>query len=167
MRILARAALATCAAALGLASWLPAAEAAALAVAPSSVAAGGSVTVTGNCEPNTSGTAISPAFLHDAPHDFAGVGAVTFTTDAAGNFSAAAQIPASRTPGSYKVTARCGGGNLGLEAPLAVTRGTLPFTGRRLFTLVSISLGALVAGGLLLFLGGIDRNRVRTRRPAS
>src|SRR4051794_34298277 len=159
MSILARAALAGSAVGLAFASWLPVAGAVALTVTPSSIAAGGSVNVTGNCEPNSSGTAMSPAFLHDATHDFAGVGAVTFTTDAAGNFSAAAQIPATRSPGSYKVTARCGGGNLGLEAPLVVTRGSLPFTGRPLFRLISIGLGILAAGCLLFFVGSRTRHR--------
>src|SRR3954466_3943416 len=116
MSILARALVAGSAASLAFASWLPLADAAALTVTPSSIAAGGSVNVTGNCEPNSSGTAMAPGFLKEATHDFAGVGAVTFTSAAAGNFSAAAQIPATRSPGSYKVTARCGGGNLGLEA---------------------------------------------------
>ena len=135
------------------------ATAASLTVSPSTVAAGGSVTVSGNCEPNTSGFALSTAFLHDASHDFAGVGAVSFTTDASGNFSATATIPTSRAPGHYTVTARCGGGNLGVQAPLTVTRGALPFTGGRPFGLLSVGVGALVAGGLLLVVAGQPRLR--------
>ena len=94
---------------------------AALHVSPGSVPSGGSVHVTGSCEPNTSGVAISSAFLHDATHDFAGVGAASFTTDAAGAFATDALIPAATAPGTYTVTARCGGGNLGVSVTLLVT----------------------------------------------
>ena len=107
--------------AIWLAAPAGAAPSPSLHVTPSTVAAGGSVQVSGTCEPNTSGFAISPAFLHDATHDFAGVGAASFTTDAAGSFTVTAQIPASITPGSYDVTGRCGGGNLGISVPLTVT----------------------------------------------
>jgi hypothetical protein len=92
-----------------------------LQVAPTSVSAGRSVQVTGSCEPSTQGFAISHAFLHDATHDFAGVGAAPFTTNAAGAFSVAAEIPSTLPPGSYDVTARCGGGNLGITVALTVT----------------------------------------------
>lgn len=99
-----------------------AAATASLHVSPGSVPAGGSVHVTGNCgEPSTGGFAISSAFLHDASHDFAGVGAVSFTTDATGAFSADAQIPAVKSPGTYTITGRCGGGNIGVSATLVVT----------------------------------------------
>jgi hypothetical protein len=102
------------------------AAAASLHVSPARVAPGGTVHVTGTCESNTSGFAISPAFLHDAAHDFAGVGAVSFTSDAAGGFAAYAQIPASRASGTYTVTGRCGGGNLGVSATLEVTAAGAP-----------------------------------------
>ena len=92
-----------------------------LHVAPVSEPAGGSVQVTGVCEPNSAGFAISRAFLHDAAHDFAGVGAAPFTTNGSGAFSATVSIPASIPPGSYDVTARCGGGNLGITVGLTVT----------------------------------------------
>jgi hypothetical protein len=104
----------------GATSGVAVAAPASLQVSPGRVPAGGSVHVSGTCEPNTSGFAISPAFLHDASHDFAGVGAVPFSTDATGAFSVDAQIPAARTPATYKVTGRCGGGNLGVQATLVV-----------------------------------------------
>lgn len=115
---------------LGATIWLavPAAAATALHVTPGMTSAGGSVQVSGTCEANSSGFAISHAFLHDAAHDFAGVGAAPFTTDAAGNFAVTAQIPASTAPGSYPVTARCGGGNLGISASLTVTHAVSPPT---------------------------------------
>ena len=100
----------------------PAAAAApTLAVHPGSVSAGGSVQVTGSCEANTTGYAISHAFLHDASHDFAGVGAVPFNTNAAGQFTVTGQVPSSIAAGSYSITARCGGGNLPVTATLTVT----------------------------------------------
>jgi hypothetical protein len=96
-----------------------------LSVTPSTTAPGTTVHVSGMCEPKTSGFAISHAFLHDAAHDFAGVGAVPFSTDAAGAFSVDARVPATIRSGSYAVTARCGGGNLGVTATLTVA-GTVP-----------------------------------------
>jgi len=92
-----------------------------LVLAPTSVPRGGVVHVSGTCQANTSGYAISRAFLHDATHDFAGVGAAPFSTNASGAFAVDALVPASITPGSYTVTARCGGGNLGLSDRLTVT----------------------------------------------
>ena len=106
---------------LWLATPAGAASPATLHAAPTSVPAGGSVQVTGSCQPSTQGFAISHAFLHDARHEFAGVGAAPFTTNAAGAFSVAAEIPSSTAPGSYDVTARCGGGNLGITVALTVT----------------------------------------------
>ena len=109
--------------------WISAGSAAAapasLQVSPSSVGAGGSVHVSGTCEANTGGFAISHAFLHDATHDFAGVGAASFSTDATGAFSVDAQIRASTAPGTYTVSGRCGGGNFG-SATLVVTSGGVP-----------------------------------------
>lgn len=91
-----------------------------LHVSPVTVAAGHPVHVSGVCDPNTSGFVISSAFLHDAAHDFGGVGAVAFTTNAGGAFSGTAVVPSSRAAGTYAVTARCGGGNLGIERRLRV-----------------------------------------------
>lgn len=98
-----------------------AAPSSSLHVTPSTVAAGSQVQVSGMCEANTDGFALSTAFLHDATHDFAGVGAAPFQTDGSGNFSVSAQIPATRAPGTYQVSARCGGGNLGIQVTLTVT----------------------------------------------
>lgn len=150
-----------------------AAPAASLRVAPTTQQAGGSVQVSGTCEANTSGFALSPAFLHDSTHDFAGVGAVAFTTNSSGSFSATATIPASRTPGSYTVSARCGGGNLGVTATLVVTAasglptrvpagsGGLAATGSGWS---AAQLGLAAVGGLLVLVGGLGMTRQRTRR---
>ena len=92
-----------------------------LYVTPATVMAGRTVTVSGSCEVNSSGYVISPAFLHDARHDFAGIGAVFFRTGSTGSFITHAVISRSTRPGSYPITARCGGGNLGIEVHLTVT----------------------------------------------
>jgi hypothetical protein len=134
-----------------------------LQVVPMSVPAGGSVKVIGSCEPTTNGFAISHAFLHDATHDFAGVGAAPFTTDAAGDFSVTATIPSNIQPGRYDVTARCGGGNLGITAVLTVTAPSGPPTavpagsgGQAAATSASTERAQLLFGGLgaVLLLAG-------------
>jgi hypothetical protein len=134
---------------------LPAA-AVALDVAPSSVAVGGTVTVSGNVlvngTPSCQGpvTVISHAF--DGLGEFAGVGAVFIPVDSAGHFGQTVALKASVAPGSYQVTARCGGGNLGLVRTITV--GGLPRTGSSFgpFSTVDtvlLCLGLLGAGALL------------------
>ena len=113
---------------LGLAPTTALAATATVRVTPTTVAAGGSVVVSGTCEASTSGVAISSAFLHDATHDFAGVGAVTFATDAVGAYAVTAVVPASRSPGTYPVSVRCGGGLIGQPASVVVL-AALPVTG--------------------------------------
>jgi hypothetical protein len=104
----------------------PSVEAASLRVSPVRVAPGGTLHVTGHCDPNTNGFVLSAAFLRDGTHEFAGVGAVPIASDTVGDFSADAQIPADRTPGTYTVGARCGGGNLGVSATVVVTSAGVP-----------------------------------------
>lgn len=94
----------------------------ALAVTPAQVVAGGRVLVhgvAGGCAAGNAVTLISSAF--SPVHSFAGVPAVYATVGGAGRFSVSAQIPATRAPGRYGITARCGGGNLGVMATLRVT----------------------------------------------
>lgn len=94
----------------------------ALTVRPSTVRRGGSVLVrgvAGGCTEGGSVTIISRAF--SGARTFAGVPAVFAEVGAAGRFSTTARIPASRRPGAYVLTARCGGGNLGVAARLVVT----------------------------------------------
>jgi hypothetical protein len=95
----------------------------ALTVAPSTVRHGGSVLVSGvagGCTAGDAVTVLSRAF--SAAHSFAGVPAVLAQVGSAGRFSARTRIPAARAPGRYVVTARCGGGNLGVSAHVTVTR---------------------------------------------
>jgi len=95
----------------------------ALAVTPRTVRRGRSVLVrgvAGGCTAGDTVTIMSRAFR--ATHSFAGVPAVLGRVGSAGRFSAVARIPLLRAPGTYTVTARCGGGNLGIAARLTVTR---------------------------------------------
>lgn len=95
----------------------------ALSVSPMTVRRGQAVLVrglAGGCAAGNTVTVISRAF--PATRTFAGVPAVFAQVGAAGRFSATVRIPAARRSGSYVLTARCGGGNLGVSAHLAVTR---------------------------------------------
>jgi hypothetical protein len=94
----------------------------ALAVRPGTVRRGGTVVlsgVAGGCTAGDQVTISSRAFA--ATHSFAGVPAVFAQVGSAGRFSAKTRIPAARRPGAYVLTARCGGGNLGISAHLTVT----------------------------------------------
>jgi hypothetical protein len=64
-------------------------------------------------------TLISRAFVH--AHDFAGQPAV-FATLRNGSYSVRVRVPARRTPGTYAITGRCGGGNIGVTRKLRVVR---------------------------------------------
>jgi hypothetical protein len=75
--------------------------------------------VAGGCAAGDAVTIISRAF--SPIHSFAGVPAVYASVGAAGRFSTKAAVPRLRRPGSYVITARCGGGNLGVSAHLTVT----------------------------------------------
>ena len=93
----------------------------ALTVRPRIVRPGGVVLVSGvagGCTAGDQVTVLSRAFA--ATHSFAGVPAVLAQVGSAGRFSAKARIPATRHSGTYVLTARCGGGNLGVSARLTV-----------------------------------------------
>ena len=115
-----------------------------------SVPAGGTVSYSGTCDSDTSGFVLSEAFATSPGAEFAGVGAAPFTTDAIGRFQATATIPPGRAPGTYEVTARCGGGNLGVSLDLRVTREELPFTGARPVFWLDTGVALLAGGALLL-----------------
>ena len=63
-------------------------------------------------------TLISDAFV--GLGEFAGVGATTAQADAAGNFTTTVTLSSSVAAGTYDISARCGGGNLGVTATLTV-----------------------------------------------
>jgi hypothetical protein len=94
-----------------------------LAVTPTTVRRGRTVLVhgvAGDCTAGDAVTIISHAF--SAAHSFAGVPAVFAQVGSAGRFTTTTRIPATRRPGTYVLTARCGGGNLGVSAHRKVTR---------------------------------------------
>lgn len=99
-----------------------AASGTALHVSPARVHAGERVTISGSvgggCATGDSVTFLSKAFRHT--HEFAGVPAVFATVQPGGGFLVHRKIPRGRATGRYTVTARCGGGNLGIVRHLRV-----------------------------------------------
>ena len=112
--------------ALAVPLWASPASAATISVSPASVDAGGQVTVSGDvlangqpgCTVPGEVTLISDAFV--GLGEFAGVGATTAQADAAGNFTTTVTLSSSVAAGTYDISARCGGGNLGVTATLTV-----------------------------------------------
>jgi hypothetical protein len=96
---------------------------ASLSVLPTTVRAGGVVKINGSadgCRTGNTVSILSRAFVHT--HQFAGVPDVLAQVRAGGSFRVRTTIPRLRTRGRYVVTARCGGGNLGVTAHLRVIR---------------------------------------------
>jgi hypothetical protein len=119
MRILARSAVLATATAAGLAAPAVAATPT-IKASPNPVHRGELVRVYGvvtGC--GGSVTLISKAFPHT--HDFAGLPAVFARRSSSGSYSVRVRIPARRAPGTYTITGRCGGGNLGVTRKLKVT----------------------------------------------
>ena len=115
-----RAILAALLAALALAT-VASASAVFLVLFPGTVHRGQTVTINGSagdCPRGDTVTILSRAFPR--LHEFAGVPAVLAKVGLNGRFRASTRIPLTRRVGKYVVTARCGGGNLGVAAPLRV-----------------------------------------------
>lgn len=94
-----------------------------LVVTPASVHRGQSVVISGSagsCPVGDTVVVISRALPRT--HEFAGVPAVWATVREGGRFRARVRIPRTKPTGRYVVTARCGGGNLGLLARLTILR---------------------------------------------
>jgi hypothetical protein len=115
-----------------------AAAGATIAVSPSTVAAGGSVTFTGSIP--TTGDGSCPASegvtltSSQALFPQGGFGP-TVARSAAGDFTTSYQVPTSTPAGSYTVGMRCGGGNVGVTTVLAVTStAARPVSGQPGFT---------------------------------
>jgi hypothetical protein len=92
-----------------------------LHVRPHKVEAGHRVHIkgsAGDCPVGDQVTLLSRAFSHR--HEFAGVPAVFTHVKSGGHFGRWVRIPARRDPRRYKLTARCGGGNLGVIRHLHV-----------------------------------------------
>jgi hypothetical protein len=133
------------------------ASAASIVAAPSSVAAGGSVRLSGDvlgpggtpgCTVPSTVTLVSDAFA--GLGEFAGVGAVSLAVDSAGRFDQSVTLGSAVAPGTYQITGRCGGGNLGVTATLIVQ---LPRTGPAAATATALKLGILlIVGGFMLLM---------------
>ena len=96
-------------------------------VSPAAVHAGEIVRVYGvvpGCGAGNEVTLISPAFSHQ--HDFAGLPAIYASVGAHSEYSVQTRIPAARAAGTYHITGRCGGGNLGVSASLRVIAAPTP-----------------------------------------
>jgi hypothetical protein len=111
----------------------PTTPSAAIHVSPRSIVAGDTVTLSGSVGPDAAGsecasgvTLISKAFIHT--HDFAGLPAVFAAVKPSGAFTATTTIPRSKPAGTYTITGRCGGGNLGVSATLVVRAAASPTT---------------------------------------
>jgi hypothetical protein len=83
------------------------------------VRAGHVVRITGNAGDCPRGDTVSILSRAFRGRLFAGVGGVETPVRAAGRFAASARVRL-RAHGVYRVTARCGGGNLGVVARLRV-----------------------------------------------
>ena len=93
-----------------------------LKLTPNPVKAGHALAIRGSadgCPVGDTVTLISHAF--PATHTFAGVPAVLTHVRAGGSFHTKTTIPSAKHAGVYSVTARCGGGNLGVLVHLHVT----------------------------------------------
>jgi len=121
-----------------------------LSVSPSTVVRGHAVTVAGIAPSCNTVMVLSDAF--PSSNEFAGVPAVDATSTSGGHFTATVVIPVNRAPGSYAITARACGGNLGLSVTLVVTTGaSVPATGAS----TGNDQGHLILGTLLLMVGAV------------
>jgi hypothetical protein len=145
------------------------ASAATIVVSPTTVSTSGTVTVSGDvsaggalgCAVPGPVTLISNAF--SGISEFAGQGAVMLPVDATGHFSSRVTLKPSVAAGTYTITGRCGGGNLGVVANLTVTG--LPRTGASFGPLSSAEVLAIAAG--LVGLGVVLVRTGRRRDPTS
>jgi hypothetical protein len=95
-----------------------------ITVSPSTVPAGGTVTIsgsvpttgTGSCAPSDGATLTSTEALF--PNGGFGP---TVPRTSSGSFSTTYVVPASTPAGTYQIGMRCGGGNVGISATLTVT----------------------------------------------
>jgi hypothetical protein len=132
-RLIATLVLAATAGVLAPAAPAGAQPAATLQVSPRSIGAGGTVVVSGSVGPAPEGSACATSVMllsraFPGPDEFAGVPAVVAAVRPDGTFAATTRIPASTPAGTYDITGRCGGGNLGVTATLGVRAPVTPTT---------------------------------------
>ena len=91
-----------------------------LRVRPSIALPGARVWATGNAAPCPRGDTVLVISRAFPGQGFAGIGAISAHVGAGGAFAAAGRVRRNAAPGRYGLTARCGGGNLGVIAYLRV-----------------------------------------------
>ena len=135
------------------------ASAASIHVSPSNVAPGGTFQLSGDvlapdgtpgCDVPGTVTVISDVFV--GLGEFAGTGAVEVPVDATGHYSIGLKLDVSAPIGTHTITARCGGGNLGVEASITVTKLAVTGPGQPVILLAATGF-ALLGVGLLLSAG--------------
>jgi hypothetical protein len=93
----------------------------ALRVRPASVAPGGLVHISGNADGCRRGDDVL-VLSHAFPgRGFAGVGTLRANVRVHGRFAVTGRVRRHARRGAYRVSARCGGGNLGVTATIRVT----------------------------------------------
>jgi hypothetical protein len=103
-----------------------------LQVSPRSVTAGDTVTVSGWLPPApgsacaTGVSLLSRAFV--GTHEFADVPAIGAAVKPDGTFTVTTRIPRAKAAGTYTISGRCGGGNIGASAALVVRAAPTPTT---------------------------------------
>jgi hypothetical protein len=136
----------------------PSASAASIVVSPSTAAPGATVTVSGDvlaggqlgCAAPGPVTLISRAFA-GLGGEVAGVPAVSVPVGANGHFMSTVHLSSSLAPGTYTISGRCGGGNLGVSATLTVR--VLAATGVDTTTLVAVAVVLVGLGALARVVG--------------
>ena len=93
---------------------------ASLHVSPSSVPRGGTLHISGNADGCPRGDTVLILSRAFPGHGFAGLGTVTARVGRRGRFATTARIRRYAVRRVYSVTARCGGGNLGVLARFRV-----------------------------------------------
>jgi hypothetical protein len=102
-------------------AFAPASARPTIKVDPNPVHRGDRVRVHGavpGCRVGNSVTLISRAFSHR--HDFAGLPAVFARVGVHHRYSVRTRVPDTRAPALYRISGRCGGGNLGVSVRLRV-----------------------------------------------
>lgn len=115
----------------GLVFSVSGAHAASINASPASVPAGGTVTVSGDVlAPGGQAGCQLPGTVLLFSGAFGDINTpVQASAGADAKFSVTTMIPATVAPGTYTITGRCGGGNLGVQAMLVVRAAGLPSTG--------------------------------------
>jgi hypothetical protein len=100
-----------------------AATAPSLVVTPAAVHRGDRVVISGSADSCPTGdTVVVISRALPRVHQFAGIPAIWATVRPGGRYRLTTRIPRTKPKGRYILTARCGGGNLGVLARLTVLR---------------------------------------------